>query len=285
MHNFSLCKITVFAVSIVLLCAIASAAQQKVTETSTVCQLCPTIVVETSSLGGKLLEFKTVVNGISKDVKLSYSWSVTNGELVRGQGSTVIAVRPRLGVTATVKVGGLDLACSSTAISQYTWTPPPTAELVERYSRLPFDVSEALAGTQTSTAAKDEDDWPPLQYLKSDYKSVSTVAHVMIREAEITGRIGGYENWRIVCEVIEPFKGTFKKGDTIEYFHGAEAGFKKEYFTGEKIVFLLREYDKAKKSYRYTVLENSTLPAAAETLKKLRIIKPSSARSRAGGKG
>ena len=130
-----------------------------------------------------------------------------------------------------------------------------------------------LVGFQGRVVAQEDDDWPPLSYLKSDYKSVSVVAHVVIREAEISGSIPGYENWRIVCEVLEPFKGKFKQGETFEYAHGAEAGFKKEYFTGEKIVFLLREYDKKTKTYRYSVLENSTLPASAATLKKLRMIK------------
>ena len=66
-------------------------------------------------------------------------------------------------------------------------------------------------------AAQDSDDWPPLSYLKDDYKSVAVVAHVVIREAEITGRIPGYENWKVSCEVVEPFKGKFRKGDRLEY--------------------------------------------------------------------
>jgi len=124
--------------------------------------------------------------------------------------------------------------------------------------------------------AQGEDDFPSLAYLRSDYKSVAIVAHVRLREAEITGRIPGYENWRVLCEVLEPFKGKFLKGEVIEYFHGAEAGFKQDYFTGEKIVFLLAEYDKKQKSVRYSVLENSTLPVTPDRLKKLRVIKRSS---------
>src|SRR5947208_16776955 len=90
-----------------------------------------------------------------------------------------------------------------------------------------------------TAAQNDEDAWPPLNYLRSDYKSVRVVAHVRIRESEIANRIPGYDNWRIVAEVIEPFKGKFRRGEVIEYFHGAEAPSKKEFFTGEKIVFLL----------------------------------------------
>ncbi len=120
--------------------------------------------------------------------------------------------------------------------------------------------------------AQNDESWPSLSYLRHDYKSVSVVIHIRIREAEIIGRVGGYENWRVEGDVLESFKGRFRKGDIIEYFHGAEAGFQKEYFTGEKIVFLLADYDNKKKAFRYSVLENSTLPPTADRVRKLRMI-------------
>lgn len=119
--------------------------------------------------------------------------------------------------------------------------------------------------------AQDDEEWPPLDYLRSDYKAVAVVAHIRIKEAAITSRIIGYETWTIRAKVIEPFKGKFKKGDAIEYLHGAEAGFKQQYFTGEKIVFLLAEREKDRKYY--AVLENSTLPYTEDRVKKLRIIR------------
>jgi hypothetical protein len=122
--------------------------------------------------------------------------------------------------------------------------------------------------------AQDDENWPSVGYLRNDYKAVSVVAHVRIQQAEITGRIGGYENWSISAEVLESFKGRFKKGDVIEYFHGAEAGFKREYFTGEKIVFLLAEPDRDRK-LRYSVLENSTLSHTKDRVQKLRSIRRS----------
>ena len=119
---------------------------------------------------------------------------------------------------------------------------------------------------------QDDDDWPPLSYLRDDYKSVQVVAHIRIEHAEITNRIGGYENWKIKAVVLESFKGKFKKDDAIEYVHGAEAGFKQQYFTGEKIVFLLAESDEKRKRY-YAVLENSTLSWTKDRMAKLRLIR------------
>ena len=123
--------------------------------------------------------------------------------------------------------------------------------------------------------AQEDDEWPSLSYLRSDYKAVAIVAHVRVQQAEITSRIIGYENWSIKAEVVESFKGKFKKGDVIDYVHGAEAGIKKELFTGEKIVFLLAEHDENGKPY-YAVLENSTLGYNEDRVRKLRVIKQSS---------
>ena len=127
-------------------------------------------------------------------------------------------------------------------------------------------------------SAQDDENWPSLSYLRNDYKAVSVVAHIRIQQAEITGRIGGYENWKINAVVLESFKGKFKKADVIDYFHGAEAGFKREYFTGEKIIFLLVEKENGKP--RYSVLENSTLPYTKDRVSKLRSIRRSYAPKR-----
>ena len=131
-----------------------------------------------------------------------------------------------------------------------------------------------------SVSGQDDDNWPTLSYLKSDYREAVIVAHVRAREAEIVHTIGGYEDWRIVGEVVEPFKGKFRKGQTIVYYHGAEKGFKKEMFLGAKIVFLHRNFVAKEKRWVLAVLENSTLAYNADRAQKLRTIKRSMSRKR-----
>lgn len=133
----------------------------------------------------------------------------------------------------------------------------------------------AVLGWPVLARAQDNDDWPPLSYLRSDYRRVVVVAHVRVREAEIVKTIGGYEDWHCVGEVIEPFKGKFHAGQTLEFYHGAEKGFRKELFLGDKIVFLFRNYVQAEKRWVYAVLENSTLPYTEDRVRKLRLIRNS----------
>jgi hypothetical protein len=129
------------------------------------------------------------------------------------------------------------------------------------------------------TVLAQDDDWPDRSYLRHDYQSVAVVAHVRIDQAEISSRIAGYETWKLNGVVIEQFKGKFKNGGVIEFFHGAESGFNRAQFTGEKIVFLLAERDRERKLY-YAVLENSTLPYNKQRIAKLRSIKKSLMRRR-----
>jgi len=122
------------------------------------------------------------------------------------------------------------------------------------------------------TAVAQDEQWPPLSYLRHDYNSAKVVAHVRVREAEIVNQVVGYEDWRIVCDVIEPFKGKLSKGQELIYYHGAEAGFKQELFLGDKIVFLIRNFHEKDKQRVYAVIENSTLPYNEDRVRKLRTI-------------
>jgi hypothetical protein len=130
-----------------------------------------------------------------------------------------------------------------------------------------FLLALSLAGV-----AQDDEKWPPLSYLRHDYHEAKIVARVRVRAAEIVNRIGGYEDWRIVCDVVEPFKGKLRKGQEFIFYHGAEAGFKKEIFLGDKMIFVIRNYVEPEKKWVYAVIENSTLSYNEDRVKKLRMI-------------
>jgi len=130
-------------------------------------------------------------------------------------------------------------------------------------------------GVPLIARAQDGDDWPSLSYLRSDYRQVAVVAHVRVRDAELVKTIGGYEDWHLAGEVLEPFKGKFRKGQTVEYYHGAEKPVRRELFLGEKIVFLFRNYVREEKRWVLAVLENSTLPYTEDRVRKLRKIQHS----------
>jgi len=132
-----------------------------------------------------------------------------------------------------------------------------------------------LLGVPLIARAQDGDDWPSLSYLRSDYRQVAVVAHVRVRDAELVKTIGGYEDWHLAGEVLEPFKGKFRKGQTVDYYHGAEKPVRRELFLGEKIVFLFRNYVREEKRWVLAVLENSTLPYTEDRVRKLRKIQHS----------
>ncbi len=137
-----------------------------------------------------------------------------------------------------------------------------------------------LIAATAASAQKDDNNWPPLSYLRSDYRQVSVVARVNVRTAETVNRVGGYEDWHLVGDVIEPFKGKFRKGDAINFYHGAEKGFRREQFLGDKIVFLARNYVEKEKRWVWGVLENSTLDYTAHRGRKLRTIRRSQTKRR-----
>jgi hypothetical protein len=126
-------------------------------------------------------------------------------------------------------------------------------------------------------AAQDDPNWPSLSYLRNDYRSSKVVAYVRVTDAEVVNRIPGLEDWRVTCEVVESFKGKFRKGEKLIYYHGAEAGFRRDLFLGEKIIFLQRNYHEKDKQWIYAVIENSTLPYNQDRVRKLRTIQHSAA--------
>jgi hypothetical protein len=81
---------------------------------------CPKVVVscpaEVPEIG-KVYVFKARVEG-TDTTNLSYSWTVSTGEIVEGQGTATLRVRFTEGgkeLTATVEVNGLPLDCERVA--------------------------------------------------------------------------------------------------------------------------------------------------------------------------
>lgn len=79
---------------------------------------CPVVVVtcEDNANEGQLADFTVTVSATDPEVNLRYMWTVANGEIMKGQGSKTITARvlgpPGDLITATVRVGGLDPACT-----------------------------------------------------------------------------------------------------------------------------------------------------------------------------
>jgi hypothetical protein len=78
---------------------------------------CPTITVACPD-EGPTIQFSATVTPENSDLKLTYQWTVTRGEIKSGQGTTKIAVdaeRNGKGIGATVDVLGLPSKCGRNA--------------------------------------------------------------------------------------------------------------------------------------------------------------------------
>jgi hypothetical protein len=85
--------------------------------------LCPVVSVSCSDAVDpkQPITFQANVSGGNSEMKPTYTWSVTAGRIISGQGTPKISVDiSNLGgqsVTATVSLGGVDPACSGTVAS------------------------------------------------------------------------------------------------------------------------------------------------------------------------
>jgi len=65
---------------------------------------------------GRSFEFIAAVNGLPKDLSVTYNWSISAGIITSGQGTSVITVEAGnedANCTATVEIGGLPRECSN----------------------------------------------------------------------------------------------------------------------------------------------------------------------------
>ncbi len=84
---------------------------------------CPTISVACPSRADskQLIVFEATASGGSSELNLTYTWSVTAGKIISGQGTTKITVDAAnlagQSITATVTVGGMNPNCSGNTAS------------------------------------------------------------------------------------------------------------------------------------------------------------------------
>lgn len=79
---------------------------------------CPTIKVSSSKktvYKGEIVEFNAIINGGTQD-EITYNWTIKNGVIFEGQGTSIIKIQALTGesVTATVEIGGLCETCIQT---------------------------------------------------------------------------------------------------------------------------------------------------------------------------
>src|SRR5690349_12448998 len=91
---------------------------------------CPEIDVSSGGVIGKpgeLITFAANVTGETVNLDLKYEWTISQGTIVEGQGTSTIRVDapdfPNIGLTATVKVKGLPENCANIDSEALTYDP------------------------------------------------------------------------------------------------------------------------------------------------------------------
>lgn len=104
---------------------------------------CPTVSLECVSAPccESPFVFAVHVTGSARRPTLSYTWAITAGRIISGQGSPSIKVDspPWAALSATVEINGLDPKCPRVAsITQTICDGYPTVSLFDQYSDISF---------------------------------------------------------------------------------------------------------------------------------------------------
>jgi hypothetical protein len=106
-------------------------------------QTCPAITVSCpSELGnGKPLTLTASIIGGEPGAVLTYKWTVYGGNIIQGQGTPTIRLKPDGGTsyTGALEVGGLNPSCSSKASCSLVILPPPPITKFGSYGVLPIN--------------------------------------------------------------------------------------------------------------------------------------------------
>jgi hypothetical protein len=90
---------------------------------------------------GKFYDFKAEISKDFEISKLKFEWTVTNGEILAGQGTLSIDVKPIdrcLDVTATFKISGLPGSCVSEVSVTGSISCDHRTTGIDYYGRIPF---------------------------------------------------------------------------------------------------------------------------------------------------
>lgn len=99
-------------------------------------KVCPRISVSCPSASNLSVEFTVSMSGGDPNAKPTYNWKVSSGVITEGQGTSTIKVGldSYQTVTATLRVGGFDPICPTTAsCSTGTHLPAPPAQKIDSY--------------------------------------------------------------------------------------------------------------------------------------------------------
>jgi hypothetical protein len=121
---------------------------------------------------------------------------------------------------------------------------------------------------------------PPLRRLRNDYRQVSIVAHVRALGTKYMDEIGSHVLYEVRCQIVEPFKGRIKRGQSFVYYEDMQKGYDPQLYLGDRVVFLVGSINGLTKRWGWFTLENSTQLYSAKTAGGLRRIKSSADRNR-----
>lgn len=133
--------ITYFIFIAILFLTAKAQPQTATSECSTITVNCPT---ELLSLDAPKI-FRANIFGGNPNLKPTYAWTVTTGQLVSGQGTTEIKVTllENKALTATVEVGGLGAVCPNKASCTQIIEPPIPSTKFDEFGDISYEDAAA----------------------------------------------------------------------------------------------------------------------------------------------
>lgn len=134
--------------------------------------------------------------------------------------------------------------------------------MAKRSIKFTFLLLFAAVGGSTPVHAEG----PPADLLCANLETQPIAAHVIVRQAAVTGKIGALVTYLLTADIRETFRGHLTAGQRIRFHHGMERDAKAPRAGTELVVFLEPE-----KTGGYRVPDPSfAFPATKQTLAKLR---------------